>query len=63
MGSIASMNGRDPDEYKFRNRDTYPTFYGIIEELTVLDDIGCGGTQISLLSVVSMSGWIRGSYI
>ena len=63
VDDIVSINGRDLDSYNFRNIDTTPAFYGIIEEITVLDDIVLVDTQIPLLLVVSMGGWMSGSHI
>ena len=50
VGSIVSINGRDLDGFRFRNRMTAPTFYGVVNKMTVLDDIGFGDTKVSFVS-------------
>ena len=45
VGSMVSINGRDLDGYRFRNRDTPTTFYGIGEENTFMDAIGWGDSK------------------
>ena len=50
VGSIVSINGCDLDGFRFRNRMTAPTFYGVVNKMTVLDDIGFGDTKVSFVS-------------
>ena len=50
MGSIVSINERDLNGFRFRSRLTAPTFYGVVKEMTLLDDIGWGDTNVSFVS-------------
>ena len=50
VGSIVPINGRDLDGFRFRNVMTAPTFYGVVNKMTVLDDIGFGDTKVSFVS-------------
>ena len=50
VGSIASINGRGFDGYRFKNRDSVPTCYGIVEETTLVDDIVWNDTKFACVS-------------
>ena len=42
VGSIVSIKVSEIDGYRFKNRYTAPIFYEIVEETTLLGDIGGG---------------------
>ena len=46
VGSSVSSNGRDLVCYRLRKRDSTPNFYGIIEKMTLLDNIKWGNNNI-----------------
>ena len=46
VGNIVPINGRDIDGHRFRNIDTVPIFYGIVEEITLMDGIGWSNTNV-----------------
>ena len=44
-GSIVSINGRDLNEFNFKNHQDAPTFYGIVENPDQWDDREAEETQ------------------
>ena len=50
VGKIVSINIRELDGYRFRNRDNVPAFYVVVEGMILLDVIGWGETKDSFVS-------------